>query len=118
MTKLLPKFTSRKGNVENIENNFEKFYSLIENYCNATGKKDFGYLKIHREQFQQADPKDLSRIMLISIAADVLLSLKNFNNPKSRFAVSKNFKTEVYNLDGIYCSTNGDNINDFWIFPK
>ena len=114
LTGLLPKYSSRKGNVENIENNFEKFYSLIEDYCKKNGKIDYGYLKIHREQFQQVDSQDLSRILLISIASDVLTTLKNYNNPQSRFAVSKDFRTEFYDIDGIYCNTKDGNINDFW----
>ena len=114
LTGLLPKFSSRKGNVENIAENFEKFYLLIENYCKATGKQDFGYIDIHLEQFQQTDTKDLSRIMLISIAADVLKTIKNYNNAKSRFVATKNFQNAVYDLEGIYCSTEDDNVNDFW----
>jgi hypothetical protein len=52
--------------------------------------------------------------MLISIAADVLKTIKNYNNAKSRFVATKNFQTAVYDLVGIYCSTEDDNVNDFW----
>lgn len=115
LTKLLPKFNSRMGSVENLLGDFEKFYALIDDYCKATGKITFGYIDIHRESLYAAAPKKLSRIMLISIAADVLLTIRNYNNEKSKYAAAAKFRNEVYDLTGIYCNYDGDNTRDFWL---
>ena len=115
MTKLLPKYTSHKGPAENLLEDFEKFYALIDDYCKATGKITFGYIDIHRENLYATDPKDLSRMLLISIAADVLLTIRNCNNEKSKYAAIAKLRNEVYDLTGIYCSYDGDNTRDFWL---
>lgn len=115
MTKHLPKFTSHKGPAENLLGDFEKFYALIDDYCRATGKITFGYIDIHRENLYATDPKDLSRMLLISIAADVLLTIRNCNNEKSKYAAIAKLRNEVYDLTGIYCNYDGDNTRDFWL---
>ena len=115
MTKHLPKYNSHKGPAENLLGDFEKFYALIDDYCRATGKITFGYIDIHRENLYATDPKDLSRMLLISIAADVLLTIRNCNNEKSKYAAIAKLRNEVYDLTGIYCNYDGDNTRDFWL---
>ena len=115
LTKLLPKFTSHRGPAENLEEDFEKFYVLIDDYCKTTGKLTFGYLDIHRENLQATEPKYLSRILLISIAADVLLTLRNYNNDKCKYVAATKLRNEHYDLTGFYCNYDGDNTRDFWL---
>ena len=76
MTKHLPKYNSHKGPAENLLGDFEKFYALIDDYCRATGKNTFGYIDIHRESLYATDPKDLSRMLLISVPVKIMPAVK------------------------------------------
>ncbi len=114
LTGLLPHKRTRKGVVGDIRNDFVKFFTLIEDYCKATGRDDYGYMGIYREQFAEADTDILTRLMLVSNASDILLTLRRYNNPKSRYAAVNGFGTAVHDLDGIYCSFDGYNTNSFW----
>ena len=110
----LPKISTHKGNVENLGNDFESFFTLIDDYCQATGKPRLSYIDIHREQIQQNGIEYLSRMELIMAAVDILLVLRNYHNHKSRYATLDKFKNTIYNIDGVYCSTDSDNTRNFW----
>lgn len=111
---LLPHKRSRKGVVGDIRKDFETFFTMIEDYCKAAGRDDFGYMGIYREQFAEADTDILTRLMLVSNASDILLTLRRYNNPKSRYEAVNGFGTAVYDLDGFYCGYDGYNTNSFW----
>jgi len=111
---LLPTSISKQGPPENIKKDFEQLLDLFDEYCQSAKLRTNNFLDIHRESLADADDDMLCRIMLIFVAKDILQSLKNFNNRKSLFAASINFKNVVYDLEGIYSRYDGDSPSNFW----
>ncbi len=113
---LMPKITSKHGPSENIRKDLEQMYDLFDEFCQNESLQSFNYIDIHRESLMSADDDILCRIFLIAMAKDVLLTLKNYNNRKCLFEVSRKFHNVVVDLDGIYSRYDGDSPSDFWLF--